>query len=91
MSRETGCSICHSLDSGETGVGPSLAGVGLVAASRVESMSAEEYLRSSILEPDEYIVDGFRPGQMLDVYDSRLSDDEIDALVAFLIDLEGAS
>ena len=89
-SRETGCSICHSLDSGETGVGPSLAGVGLVAASRVESMSAEEYLRSSILEPDEYIVDGFRSGQMLDVYDSRLSDDEIDALVAFLIDLEGA-
>lgn len=82
-----GCQICHSVRPGEDGVGPSLASVGLSAAERVVGLGAEEYLRMSILDPDAYVVDGYPAGQMLDVYSERLTDDELDALVAYLLSL----
>ena len=48
-------------------------------------MSAEEYLRQSILEPDAYIVEGFPAGQMLPNLGEILSPQQIDDLVAFLL------
>lgn len=83
----TGCRICHSLEPDRVLVGPSLAGVGSRAGSRVPGMTAEEYLRQSILEPDAYVVDGFPAGQMLDIYGDILTDEQVDALVAFLMSL----
>lgn len=82
-----GCDICHSVRPGEVTVGPSLSGIGVVAGSRVPGMSAEEYLRSSILDPDAHVVDGFRSGQMPAIYGDRLDVDDIDALVAYLMSL----
>ena len=82
-SREAGCSICHSLRPGDDGVGPSLAGVADRAISRVDGLDAATYLRMSIIEPDAYVVEGFRSGQMLDIYEATLTSDEIDALVVF--------
>lgn len=83
----TGCSICHSLEPGETGVGPSLAGVATRAAERVGGLDAEAYLQQSILDPEAYVVDGFRSGQMPTIYGEALSGGEVDALVAFLLTL----
>jgi hypothetical protein len=83
----TGCEICHSLDPGRVLVGPSLAGIGSEAGNRIPGISAEEYLRTSILDPDAYVVEGFPPGQMLDIYDDLLSDEQVDALVEFLLTL----
>lgn len=71
-------------------VGPSLAGIGTVAGDRVPGLSAAEYLRQSILEPDAFIVEGFRSGQMLPIYDEQLSSEEIDSLVEFMLTLEGS-
>ena len=51
-------------------------------------MTADEYLRQSILDPDAYVVDGFPSGQMLDIYDERLTEADIDALVAYLLTLD---
>ncbi len=34
-------------------------------------------------------MDGYRPGQMLPVYEERLTDDEIEALVGYLVTLRG--
>ena len=84
-----GCEICHSTAPGANGVGPSLAGVGLAAGDRVPGIGAEEYLRESILDPDAYVVEGYPSGQMLPVYAERLTDDEVDALVAYLLTLGG--
>lgn len=85
--RVAACNICHSTDPGDDGVGPSLAGVGDRAADRVPGLDAEAYLRQSILEPDAYIVDGFRSGQMLGIYRDRLSEEQIDALITYLLSL----
>ena len=91
MSAQAGCQICHSLEPGRQLVGPSLAGIASTARSRVPGQSAEEYLRQSIIEPDAYVVEGYRSGQMLPIYEEQLSADEIEALVQFLLTLEGGS
>jgi ferredoxin/mono/diheme cytochrome c family protein len=79
-----GCDVCHSLEPGVQRVGPSLSGVADRAGDRVPGLSAEQYLRQSVLDPDAYVVDGFRPGQMLPIYGERLSDEQIDSLIEYL-------
>src|SRR3989304_8948049 len=44
------CSNCHRLDSGQTS-GPSFLGLGARAEERTPDLSAEEYLRQSIVDP----------------------------------------
>lgn len=88
FSSDTGCSVCHSVEPGVELVGPNLAGVARRAGSRVPGLDSEEYLRQSILDPNAYIVEGFRSNLMLDIYEDSLSEDEIDALVAYLLTLD---
>ncbi len=83
-----GCRICHSLDPDVTLVGPTFGGVATRAASRVPDLTAEEYLRQSILDPDAFVVDGFSAGQMIPTYLEILSEEDVDNLVAFLLTLE---
>lgn len=90
-SSSAGCSVCHSLEPGVRLVGPSLANIGTFASSRITGVSAEEYLRQSILAPDAYVLDGYPAGQMLDIYEETLTDEEIDALIAYLMSLEEES
>lgn len=89
-SSRVGCGVCHSLTPDVELVGPSLAGVGLVAGDRISGTTAAEYLYESIVAPDSYVVDGYPAGQMLDIYEEELSEAEIDALVAYLLSLDGA-
>lgn len=86
-SRGIGCQVCHSAEPGDNGVGPTLYGVASRAGDRVEGLTAELYLRQSILLPDQYIVDGWPSGQMLPIYLDRLSEQELDALVTYLLTL----
>lgn len=79
-----GCRVCHSLREGDDGVGPSLAGIGTRAAERIPGGSAEEYLQQSILDPDQYIVEGFPLGQMRADAGEGLTDIELADLVAYL-------
>ena len=48
-----GCVTCHSLEAGVTLVGPSLAGIEGRAGSTVPGLSAADYVRQSITDPDE--------------------------------------
>jgi ferredoxin/coenzyme F420-reducing hydrogenase delta subunit len=80
-----GCRLCHSLDPDVVLVGPSFAGIAIRAASRVPGLSAEEYIRQSILEPNAYVVPGFPAGQMVQNLGDVLSDEQVDDLVAFLM------
>jgi len=84
LGTQAGCGTCHSLD-GTTVIGPSLQGIGSFAQDRVPGMSAEEYIRQSILEPDAYILEGNEPGTMPPHYVDALNDAQIDALVEFLM------
>lgn len=83
----TGCRLCHSLKPDEVKVGPSLAGIATRAATRVPGMSAEEYIRESILHPDAYIVPGF-DNKMPSYISESLSEQDLEDLVAFLMTLK---
>lgn len=86
-SRAAGCATCHSVEAGDDGIGPSLHGVASRAGTRVEGLTAELYLRNSVLLPDQYIAPGFPAGQMLPIYRERFSEAQLDALVAYLLTL----
>jgi len=84
----TGCHICHSLQPDVVIVGPSLAGIATRAAGRIPGMSAEEYIRQSILQPNAYVVPGFPSGVMPPDFSEILTPEQIDDLVAFLLTLK---
>ncbi|NNF69861.1 MAG: hydrogenase iron-sulfur subunit, partial [Acidimicrobiia bacterium] len=88
LGRNVGCVICHSVRPGDDGVGPSLAGIATTASSRVPELTAEQYLRESILEPTAYVVEGYLEGQMLGGYEETLTERELDSLIAYLLTLE---
>ena len=80
-----GCVTCHSLEEGVTLVGPSMAGLAVRAGTTVPGLSAADYIRLSITEPDSFVVDGFVEGQMPSGWDQTLTERQIDSLVAFLL------
>jgi cytochrome c oxidase subunit 2 len=78
-----GCTSCHSIKGvSETGqIGPNLTDLPERAGNRAEGLTAEEYVRQSVLDPQAYIVDGygdFMPTLPLDT-------GEVEALVGFLL------
>jgi len=84
------CAACHSLEPGVRIIGPSLAGIASRAAQRVPGMSAEAYIRASILRPGEYIVEGYE-NVMAQNLGEILNVDEVNHLIAFLLTLEAES
>ena len=81
---QAGCVTCHSLDQGRVLVGPSLSGLGDRAGETVPGQSAREYIRTSIVEPEAYVVEGFEGGRMPSDWAEVLGEAEIDALVEYL-------
>ena len=87
------CFACHNLDArqaDEPGLtGPNMADLYERAGSRVEGMTAEEYVYQSIVEPRAYVVatyDGPEIGKMPENFAEKLSEEEIQNLVAWLLD-----
>ena len=79
-----GCTSCHSLKTDIKTVGPSLFAIGLRADKLIEGISAKEYLRQSIINPDSYIVSGYSPAIMFAHYQDELTETEINNLVTYL-------
>jgi hypothetical protein len=67
-------------------IGPNLVNVSTRAATRIEGMTASEYLHESITHPGRYLVTGFR-GAMPADFAEHYSDQDIDDLVAYLMTL----
>ena len=76
------CSGCHSTGTFKR-FGPGLAGVLEQAASRVEGMSAEEYIEQSIRDPAAFVVSDF-PNNLMPTSYGSLPDSDIQDLVAYL-------
>jgi mono/diheme cytochrome c family protein len=83
-----GCITCHSLEPDVVIVGPSQAGLGTRAETRVPGQSAEEYIRNSIINPNDYLVEGFAEGLMYQNYAEELTEQEIDDIVAYTLTLK---
>jgi cytochrome c oxidase subunit II len=77
-----GCGSCHAFEpAGTTAeVGPSLDN--LQADARRAGEPLEQYVRDSILKPDQYVVPGYSEGVM-PAFDG-LADEQVDALVQYL-------
>jgi mono/diheme cytochrome c family protein len=83
---ESGCIGCHTIEGLSTGtVGPNLTQIGTEAADMVSGLSAEEYIRQSILTPNTFIVEGFPESVMPQNFGDSLSQGQLDDLVAFLL------
>lgn len=89
-----GCGGCHTIDNVSAGaVGPNLNHVGTEAATMVDGQSAEEYIHASIVNPSAFIAPGCPTGNCIDNlmpkdYGDKLSQDELGALVAYLLSLK---
>ncbi len=83
-----GCITCHSLEPGVVLVGPSHSDIGARAETAVPGMSAEDYLRQSIVEPNAEITDGYTEGVMYQNYGTELTNTQINDLVAFMLTLK---
>lgn len=79
------CSTCHLTQVGQTGysLGPNLAAVSEHAGARVEGEDVDAYLHQSILEPNAFLVPGYR-SIMYPEYGKHYSESEIQDLIAFL-------
>ncbi len=85
------CSTCHHVDSEQQLIGPGLLNIKDRAVTRVDGQGAAQYLYSSIINPNEYIVDGFTEGVMPANWTDVYTDPEIFSIVAYLLTLEGES
>ena len=93
---ETGCNSCHvtpglpQVDAAM--LGPDQTNLGNVAASRMEGYTAEEYIRESIVDPNAFIVEECPLGPCLQVmpqnYSASLSQEQLNAIVAYLLSLK---
>ena len=79
-----GCGGCHTFTPAGTDaeIGPSLDD--LAADAEAAGVPVEEYIRQSIVDPDAVVVDGYQTGVMPTTFGETLSQEELDALVAYL-------
>lgn len=83
----THCAACHATSGNTVIVGPSLAGIATRAGTREAGMSSKEYIITSVLTPDAYIVEGY-DNLMPSGFGTKLSGVEFDTLIAYLETLE---
>jgi cytochrome c oxidase subunit 2 len=83
-----GCVACHSLD-GSKVVGPSLKGFygqqrSVTIAGKLHKVTADDgYVKSSIIEPDKDVVEGF-PSGLMKSYKGTITDKEIQEVTEYL-------
>lgn len=86
------CAQCHSvaaLKNTKATLGPRLDGIGQRAAERVEGVSAREYVRQSILDPEAFVVEGYL--KVMPVYQETIDENELELLVDWLMQLPPAT
>lgn len=84
------CNTCHTIGKSGALRFPDLAGIATRAATRVEGLSAVDYLAQSLYHPGDFIVPGFNPGMpVANKPPVGLTDDEILTVIAYLESLGG--
>ncbi|MBC7811983.1 MAG: cytochrome c [Burkholderiales bacterium] len=86
------CQTCHGITQQAFGsrfahnLGPNLFGLSERAGERVEGLSAEEYIHNSIVNPGDYLVEGF-DNNMYPTFGEQLTEQDIADLVAYVVTL----
>jgi mono/diheme cytochrome c family protein len=81
------CGACHSPNEDTVIVGPSLAGIAAHGATRVDGLDARAYIYNSILQPSDYVVEGFEDLMPKDLA-KKLTGEELDNVVAYVLSLD---
>jgi hypothetical protein len=82
------CNQCHTIPGVSTGaLGPDLTHIGTVAKTRQPGVDDEVYLRESIVNPSAYVVPGFSDGVMPKDFGTRLNQQQLNDLIAYLVSL----
>ena len=84
---DQGCNACHTLADAEASsqVGPNLDELASVAGDREKGTSPEDYVRESIVDPPAFVVDGYEGNTMPADFGDRMTPEEIDTLVEYLL------
>jgi cytochrome c551/c552 len=88
LTRAHGCIGCHALDESMRTVGPTWDDLADTAARRVAGQGAAEYLYTSIVRPNTYVVPGYRPNVMVQSYGRQLGEQDLADIVKYLLALE---
>jgi cytochrome c oxidase subunit 2 len=82
----TGCGNCHTLAAaGTTGAtGPNL-DEQLASSAESQGEDLADFTRESIVNPDAFVAEGFQAGLMPGNYSDQLDDQQLDDLVAFIV------
>lgn len=93
-----GCGGCHTIEGVEGATGqvcPVHTNVATTAGQVIQQPdytgqagTAAEYIRESIVNPNVYIAEGYQPDVMPQTFAQTLSDEQINDLVAFLMQQE---
>lgn len=81
------CGACHSVEPNTVIVGPSLAGIAATGATRVDGLDARAYVYNSIMQPSDYLVEGYDDLMPQDLA-KKLTGEELDSVVAYVLALE---
>ena len=84
-----GCAGCHTFApaGSNANIGPSLDDLANAAGNREPGTSGEDYIRESLIQPDAFLVEGF--GNAMPSYEGRLTDQQLQALVDYLLQTGG--
>ena len=88
---ELACSACHQIDKDQTEddsgpVGPHQGNLAERIAVIAPDQSAEEYVYTSIVDPNAFVVEPYFPNIMPQTYSEQMSEAEIRQLVQWLLD-----
>lgn len=91
------CGACHMIPGVDVAVGqlgPDLNNIGTVGTERIEGYTAEEYIRESIINPAAFVVADCplgpcQEGLMQPTFAQLMSEDELEALITYLVSLKG--
>jgi len=88
---ELACTACHNLtdpqtDSSRGPIGPNMGNLYENAANRVPGEDASTYVHNSIANPNGFVVPGYQPNLMPAGLADRMTPEELDALVNWLLD-----
>jgi mono/diheme cytochrome c family protein len=81
-----GCASCHTFSEAGSNatIGPNLDELAQVAGERQPGTAPEDYVQTSLLDPDDFTVSGFQAGVMPS-YEGRLNEEQVQALVDYLL------
>lgn len=86
-----GCAGCHNLNEVQSAnnlgqPGPHMGNLPETAGERVEGQDAHTYVYNSIVNPNEYVNEGYLSGLMPQNFGELLTEEELNALVDWLLD-----